>query len=237
MIFRPIILGLLILLQGIGGKGGVGGKGGIGGVKGIPVPTLRCSSIVGSGAGTPSSLAIPICGAAQAGDFALLFGDAAFNITAVSGWTTIELANGASWDLYAASKTLSSGDISTGTVTFTAAGGFDMVGSITVFIGATSGVREFESHNGCGCYNLTTTSGVLSSDVGVYWSSSRTAGAPTIAPGSGIATSLQTNTTSNAPTKSALWDQFMAGGAQTNVYSNVGGLDTNMQSIQVIVEP
>lgn len=53
MIFRPLILGLLILLQGIGGKGGVGGKGGFGGVKGMPVPSgLLDSWPMNEGSGT-----------------------------------------------------------------------------------------------------------------------------------------------------------------------------------------
>lgn len=240
MIFRPLILGLLILLQGIGGKGGAGGGGGFGGLKGIPVPTLRCSSSAGTGSGTPSTLAIPICAAAQAGDFTLFFCDAAFNISAVGGWTTIILHNGTSWNSYIASKALSSGDITAGSITCTAAGGEDIVGAMATFIGATSGVREDQTTGFTATYpaTLTSSSAVLSTDVGIYWNSGRTSGldTPTITPGSGTVATLQSITTTHDGSMSLLVTQFPAGGVQSNIYSFMG-LGANFDATQIFVTP
>ena len=76
-----------------------------------------------------SSLNIPIPATAVAGDFAIIFADFAFAISPVGGWTTLYLTSGLStWDQYAASKNLSSTDITIGHITVTSGGTFQAVG-------------------------------------------------------------------------------------------------------------
>lgn len=195
-------------------------------------PVIRGSSSAGTGAGTANNLTVPLPTGSQSGDLALLFATAAFNITAVSGWTTIVLDNGFVWDMYAAWKILNSTDISTGSVNYTAAGSFDMAATMVTFIGPTAGIREFQDATTLSMYSLTTNSAVLPTDVGIYFQGDRIGTTVAVTPGFGSVTTLQTVVTSNNPTNCKLWDQIMAGGVQTNVYNNPGG---NAQAIQVII--
>lgn len=204
-------------------------------------PHIRCSASISTSTAV-SSLAIPICSGAQAGDFTLVFCNSAFNISNIATWTSILNHGGNTWNSIIESKLLSSGDISTGSVTCNASGGFDMVGATVSWIGATSGgVREFQTTGFTATFPLplTSSSAVLSTDAGVYWSSGRRTSvtAASITPGGGgPTTNLGSTPEVTTDSYSLLVDQLPAGGVQTNVY-NWTGLGANYDAIQIFVIP
>ncbi len=190
---------------------------------------LRGSNIASASA---SSITVGLPAGSAAGDLALLFATAAFNLTNPSGWTSIDGAGGLTWNILITQKTLSSGDISTGNVTVNAAGSFDIIGAIAVFVGSLS-VREFQDNlnaAGTSTATLTTTGAVTSSDELIYFTSTRTGTAPSITPGSGSTVSLQSATTANAD--AVLKRQNAPGGALGVLY---GFSSAVSNFIQVVV--
>ena len=203
----------------------------------LPPPPIRGTSQFTSGSGAPSSINIPLPTGTAAGDFAILFADAAYNITATSGWTTIRLYNGGTWNVYIADKAIDSGDVSAGFATVSAGGNFDMTGVMITFVGATGGIREFQDVTP-GAYTnpqtLSTTSAPLTSDEGVFFTTQRGSCAVDITPavGSLNPTYTQTVTSSNSHTKFGV--QQMLGGVQTTSYSCPGGFP--LFFIQIVVK-
>jgi hypothetical protein len=204
---------------------------------------LRGSAIQ---AGTGSNnITVTLPAGSVAGDLAILFCGYAYPVDVPSGWDTEYSFTTGLWNVFAASKVLDSGDISTGSVTVTNTTpylpyNYDMALGIAVFIGAGGGVRETQGGDASGTATITntTSAAVQSSDTAIYWATNRATSTPTlpvIAPASGAATELQDATTVNA--WSLLASQAMPGGvlAVTNTFPLPGGT-SGIAAIQVIVE-
>lgn len=177
--------------------------------------TASLTTLDAPGGGTTSAVA---------NDVAILMCCSGYALSAVAGWSTIDIFGAGVWNYYFATKTLSSGDISTGSVTVNQAGNYDGVLSLAVFTSGTSFI-ERQIDAGTSPKTLTCTSSVLSSSIGVYWVSARggsTPSTPTVTPGAGSATAREDGTTANA--NSRLWTQAMPGGAQANVFAVSGSL-------------
>jgi hypothetical protein len=206
----------------------------------INQPVIRGSGLVASG--SASSLTVTLPSGTQAGDFAVIFFAGDFTPSLPSGWTSIATdSTGTGLTALAASKTLTSGDISTGSVTVSMGGTQDCTLAIVTFIGATGGVREFEQGvaTSPGTITNVTSGAVLNTDAAIYFAAQRagTTGStlPTITPGSGVASTLQSNNTVSG-IASILADQAMPGGALSvvsHIFNTSGG---GGWAIQVIVE-
>lgn len=198
-----------------------------------PGPTVRGSNISSTTSANPSTISFP-AGSAS-GDLAILFISGASN-SVPSGWTSLANQTTGGWGVVACSKVLNSTDISNGSVTDSNPFSFDQHMGIVVFVGGVGGVRETEANTGGNVTSITatTTSAVVSSDLGVFWASQRSGTSiPTITPAGGTATTLQSASTLSA--KSALAsDQAMPGGALTITYAR-GGAATDTVAAQVIV--
>lgn len=198
----------------------------------ILIPSLRGSGIISDTGVSSKTITLP--SGSQDGDFAVLFANGYFAPSVPSGWTDLSIASQSTWQAIGASKILSSGDISTGSVSVSFGGSGNCVLAIAVFVGSTGGVREVESGDNAGApitITNTTTSAVLNSDVAIYFATARNPSAtPTITPGSGSATTLQSETTN---THSVLADQLMPGGviAVANLFSSAGSGATAAQII------
>lgn len=181
-----------------------------------------------------TSVVVPLPAGSAAGDLAILF-SAGFAPTLPSGWTSLYSESG-TWSLFAASKVLSSGDISAGNIPISFAGAFDGVGAIAVFVGAAGGVRETQGNVGGSStpITLTTSGAVQSTDTGIYFATLRgtSPALPTITPGSGSATTLQHAGTANG--NSLLANQAQPGGALSVVYGYAAASPS--VAVQVIVE-
>lgn len=211
-------------------------SGGGGSVNPVGAPVIRGSAITASASASSLTLAFPA--GTQAGDLAILFFCSDFTPGTPSGWTNLYLGTGLTCQAIAASKVLTSGDISTGSATATQTNppfgpiAADCVLGIVTFVGGGGGVRETEGSQGAGTLVNTTTGAVLSTDVAIYFSGARSASSlPTITPASGSANTLQTST---GPTLDAVMaDQAMPGGALAiSFFSNIAA---SAQAIQVIV--
>jgi hypothetical protein len=169
--------------------------------------TIRGSVVLTSGSGGVTSIVVPFPAGSQAGDLSVLFvADSGANgntppgyRTPPSGWTSIVVDSGSggggvNWNGYAASKILSSGDISTGSITATTNGPrfspqSAVAAALVTFVGATNGIREGEGTPNSGFPNpevLSTSSAVLSGETGIFFGCSPLAPSATIAisPGS-----------------------------------------------------
>ena len=104
----------------------------------LPQPSIRGSGIQSSSA---SNFTVSWPSGTAAGDFAIIFGLHGFNIITPPGWTTLANITGSSNVSGAAfSKVLTSGDITTGSVTVSAGGSFNGVFAIVTFVGSTTAV-------------------------------------------------------------------------------------------------
>ncbi len=188
--------------------------------------TASLTSLTAPGGGTVSAVAGDLCYVFVANAFAQT------SITPSSSWTILNQVTAATWNWYIASRVLSSGDISTGTVVVNFANFFDCGVTLCVFAGAPT-QREFQTNNSNNPIPLSCSGAVLNTDIGVYWLTKRTPGSPfTVTPGSGSATVRQNQTSSNA--QWGLYTQAMPGGAQTNSFTFIGTGQTD--AIQIFVE-
>jgi hypothetical protein len=168
---------------------------------------------------------------ALAGDLAVVF-FGAFNPAIVStGWTVIGTPQnncvlGSGWW----SKTLTSGDISTGTVSFTAFP-FSNVLELVVFIGVPA-VRESDYpgfSTGCLPSQIDTTSAVQPGDLCVIFTVARTpfGGVSTISPGTQIQTVTDPNTSGSINTQ--------VGTSGVTLYTSSGGGQGGGMGVLVLV--
>jgi hypothetical protein len=190
--------------------------------------------------GTGSSVTLTLPGGSIAGDLAIIFAVSGWALSVPGGWAPLYLFNSGTWNAMAASKLLDAGDISTGSITISAAASFDIHGGLVVFVGPTGGVRETQGTDGAGGGTITNTTSVdvLSSDLGLYFASQREtgfSGLPTITPATGVVNNLQTGTTTNAG--SVLASQAMPGGslAVASFFASPEGGNGDV-AIQVIVQ-
>lgn len=207
-------------------------------ISAVPAATVLTPNRRGSNSATSTtgSITIALPTGSQAGDFALLYVANGFSPAVPSGWTTISPTPGSSvWFAFTASKLLTSGDISTGSITVGTGGVFNAVAEIYVFIGATGGVREFprsDTPGGNYTTTLTTSSAVQASDVGVYFGSVRASSGPgsaSVSPGS----TLQSPSIASQ-CYGVLADQGMPGGATTVSFTYTNSIAASQ--IVVIVQ-
>jgi hypothetical protein len=184
------------------------------------MPTIR-GSYIQSASG--SSFTVPWPSGTQAGDLAVVFVGAALHAgSAVSGWTAFAAAASPFfWNGSGFSKTLDSGDISTGSVTVTLGDPFQTVIGIVIFVGAPSirtsvGSRDVPPGTPV---TLTTDSSPVSGDLAIYFGSNRGNSTDTTDRGTG----LQTVSAANG-SGVLVGEDLASGGAQTInfTYSPVG---------------
>src|SRR5690348_8305998 len=96
------------------------------------MPTIRGSNIQSSSA---SSYTVSFPAGTLAGDLAVLFAGHAWTVNTPSGWTAQNALPAANFGGAVFSRVLTSGDISTGSVTVTTTGTFNGVLAIVTFVG------------------------------------------------------------------------------------------------------
>jgi len=116
------------------------------------MPTIRATDI---GTGSANSVNIPFPGTAVAGDTAFIFLGAGYAVNNVSGWSIISNLVGSNFNGAAFYKELTSGDISTGSVTVTFAGSYNFVWAIAVCVGSATESTAAASRNGDGSATIT----------------------------------------------------------------------------------
>lgn len=122
----------------------------------------------------PGTVSIPA--GAQAGDLAILFAAHAWSASTPSGWAQENNLTGSNWNGAVFSKVLSSGDITTGSVTVTFATEYAGRIALAVMDGATGGIREVKavrSSTGASPVTLTTDSSAVATDRALYFGSIR----------------------------------------------------------------
>lgn len=206
------------------------------------------ASLRGSTINTAVAICVttPFASSSVAGDLAVLFfvsGDAN-GLNVPFGWTQIYQTPAIStdWNVLAAYKILSSGDIAAGSVQECSPNGvpFDVHLAIAVFAGGTGSIREYQAgfaSSGPTPIVNTTSSAVLSTDVGLYFASERTTNPlplPIITPATGSAAILRSAKSIDA---CSLMDaQQMPGGALVVANSFSAFIGNGTVAIQVIVE-
>lgn len=147
---------------------------------------LRNTGIQASSA---SSYNVPWPSGTVAGDTAVIFFGHGFALNSLpSGWTQLDVLSGSNWNGATIFKVLNSADITAGSVTINAAGGFDGTVAIATIDGTTIGGFPYpisSSRNGSGSssvtLNLTATS---LNDLNLYFGSNRANSTNTVSIGS-----------------------------------------------------
>jgi|GEM_PF-6024285 hypothetical protein len=185
-------------------------------------PVIRGTGIQASFA---SSYTVSWPAGTQAGDLAVITYGGGYDVSsAPSGWTENETTgNSPWWGGTVLSKVLTAGDITAGSVTVSTLGGYDGVVGIVTFVGNTAGIREVDfAQNGSGAstVNVSSTSGPLTTDTAIYFSSNRAASTDTINPGV-----LQRQANDGSAASGALYTQTITSAGQfgiTGTYSTPG---------------
>lgn len=227
-------------------------------------PCLISPAIIrGSNSGVNPGGTCPTCNALT---LALPFGsavgdlDVGFQANGVcqsypAGWANI-YSNGPcprTWAVSAFSKVLDSSDVAAGSIVIPSHSlfgpGFSFqVGAIVGFVGAMGGIRELDANTGAGpvglTANVTTSSAVTSTDIGIYWATSdidnRSGPLPlaiTVTPPGCPVAPLQTILTNVSDTTSSiLADSRLGNGIQviSNVFNSGAGVGGT--AIVVVVE-
>ena len=217
------------------------------GIQAIRIPALvqvtyRSSAITGSNNSNSLNLSWPT--GTVAGDMVVMFASGSYYPSVPGGWTTIKSSTGLIYNLIAAYKVLTSGDITAGSITVSQSNvaAFTLA-LVTLKAGTFGNVREYQwGYDGGTTITITntTSTGVVNTDLAIYYDASRFGGStpplPTITPSRGGATTLQTQSdgVSGDYTNALLAVQAMPGGTLT-VANYFGSIDA-AQSIQVIVE-
>lgn len=177
-------------------------------------PALRGSGITSTVGG--SSITISFPAGTVAGDLAVLCVGSQNSISTPTGWTLQTTTAPSFWAGGIYTKVLTSGDITTGTVTANSTG--DSVATIATFIGSTAGIRETPSDPGSGTgttHSVSTSSGVLSTDSALYFASNRGSGALTFSRG----TLKQQGNNGSAASACLYYEAISAAGVVTAVSS------------------
>ncbi len=152
---------------------------------------------------------------------------------AISGWTQWDITTSANWQGAVMSKIMTSGDISTGTVTTTYSNGFNGVMSLATFRGFTysGGIKSFQkAANGAGGGATgPTATGILINDLVLLFGSSRANGVNSCDTG----TLLQEfHDSSNAA--GSLYDITGIAGSVTPTFSTTGTVNGYYQTTIII---
>lgn len=205
-----------------------------------PLAAIRCSGKVyvnsaSSAVFSLSSMTAPGGGtlAPSAGDKMVLLTGHGYGASTPSGWTSRSNLAGSNYNGAVFEKTLTSGDISTGSVTVSFAGSYYGTVVGVAFVGGTSGYRDIgASRNGAGASSRTVTSG-SSPQAGDYlllFGSARVNAAVT---SSSLTSTLQSNT---ATESSAVCRFGIAGssGTQSGTVNYAGSPSGDYQAIVAI---
>lgn len=179
-------------------------------------PTVRGTSYVTASGLSTFSLPIPV--AAVAGDFAVITGGGGFDFNTPSGWTANSTSVGSNWNGAVFSKVLTSADITAASVSVSATGGFDAFIGMTVFTGATGGIREVDpvrSSAGAASISVSTSSAVTATDTLVYFGSNRAVSTDTVSRG----TLKQQANDGSAGAGCIYTEALSAGGVQSATFS------------------
>lgn len=183
-----------------------------------------------------TSVTVTFPAGSASGDLAILFVGSQAGVSVPSGWSQVQSAAPANWAGSTMTKTLTSGDITTGSVTINSSGSGAMVGAMQVFVGGTAQVRENQAtgnNAATASVTLSTTSGVMSSDYGVWFASCRCGTLPTINQGS-LAQSQ--NNTSNGT--GVLYDGAINAPGSITATSTYSGYNTaGYYSSNVVIQP
>lgn len=159
-------------------------------------PTVRSSNITSSSA---SSYTINWPTGTIAGDVVVVFGGHGFGINIPTGWTSLDKQDGGNFNGATFARVMTSGDITTGSVTITTAGGYNGVFSLVTITGSTmTGLRSpfFAVRSGAGVSSVSLSNTVvLSTDLVLAFISNRGNSTNTFSAG---ITSLQTVSASEA---------------------------------------
>lgn len=139
-----------------------------------------------------SSVVIPFPSGSAAGDTCIVFAGHGWDVTNPSGWTVLDNSTGSNFNGATFIKTLSSGDISTGSVTVSFANGyFGVVGSVAI-VGSATVRAQTDARSGSGATSRTiTTDGTpVSGDLAIWWGSNRGTGAASCSDGSQIQSAI-----------------------------------------------
>lgn len=210
----------------------------VGGSSGTPVrlglPTAT-NQIRGTGVLTPSgtstTVTVPFPAAAQAADFAIVFVAANYNASSYpSGWSAIDALSASGFTI---TKTLSSGDISTGHVSVTLNSGSTVVAAIIVFIGSAGTLRTVASHAPSGGPPYILDAAAVSGDTAIYFGGTIPAGTSTITGSKGTALQNQAGADSSGELLSF---SVVTSGTDQQTWNWTGGNGVQYL-ISVIVEP
>jgi hypothetical protein len=145
-----------------------------------------------------NSLVFTLPASSAAGDHCIILVEHGFGVTTPAGWTNVNNLTGTNINGAAFEKVLSSGDISTGSVTISFAGTYYGAVAGISFIGAVRGIRDYGafSRNSAGASSraLTTGAAPQTGDYAIYFGSTRASSTCTVNQGA----SLQTLTAANA---------------------------------------
>jgi hypothetical protein len=195
-----------------------------------PAPSLRGTGIQTANAAT---YVVTWPTGTVSGDLAIIdIGHALAVTTLGGGWSELYNDSGSNWGGAIFSKTLNPADITAGSVVVTTGGAFNGVVTITTFIGGTAGIREtVASRNGTGASTITlsTSAGVVATDVLLMFGSNRAASVDTINLGS------QQQVANDGTVSGALYFLSPASpgvNAATFAYATAGS--GNMQGIVVV---
>lgn len=149
-----------------------------------PNPSLRGTAIQAANA-TNYTVSWPT--GTISGDLAIIYiGHALAVNTLGGGWTELFNQAGSNWGGAIFSKILSPPEIIAGSVVVSASGGFNGVVAVATFIGSTAGIREtVATRNGTGAASvpLSTSAGVLTTDILLMFGSNRASSVDTISIG------------------------------------------------------
>lgn len=197
------------------------------------VPTIR-----GTGFGTGTT--VPLPSGTAVGDFVLIWLSDGNSPSLPTGWTLVDFANGAGIAGIIMKKTMTSGDISAGSVVVPFSGGAAIGPSygIASVVGATtSGVREHPfaiDFTGAHTHTLSTSGAVLASDLGFFFGAVR-------CHFSSISISIGTliGDANNDTSGGFYSDASLAGGVNTAIfnYGTCGGATTSSMVILIDATP
>lgn len=179
-----------------------------------------------------NSIAFVLPTGSQAGDLCTIFVCQGFNIIFPSGWMPISDLQVTNWKGYVAQKVLTSGDISTGTVTITFTGTpyrGDVFGLTTI---GSLGIRSFVASNnnsGAPSRSLTTDAAPVAGDYIILFGSIDANGAVT---SSSLATALESD--SQAASAAAKYDVVGSSGAQSATVNYGGSPSGDYQALLVL---
>jgi hypothetical protein len=213
----------------------------------VLLPNLRGSTSANTGSSsTTSSLTVALPAGSAVGDFAVLCIGAITGFTIPTGWTALAVPTNFVQSCGGASRILTSGDISTGSVAvaFGSYGGsyYDASIVLVVYVGATGGIREIDGvgSSGVSFYTQSTTSAVQNTDAALYFAFARGntlgAGGINVVPSSGSDTVLANPyTTGLTGSGMVVASQAMPGGAFAATFNWPGG-ETNFMCCILVVE-